>query len=68
MRCIGLQVICGWRQAEAAAKEDATLPVPLHLRNAPTSLMRDLNYGDWYLYNPAFACVTFLQPCFFATC
>lgn len=26
------------------------LPVPLHLRNAPTKLMKDLNYGKEYLY------------------
>ncbi|MBQ2068354.1 MAG: replication-associated recombination protein A, partial [Paludibacteraceae bacterium] len=26
------------------------LPVPLHLRNAPTSLMKDLGYADGYLY------------------
>lgn len=26
------------------------LPVPLHLRNAPTKLMKDLNYGKWYKY------------------
>ena len=26
------------------------LPVPLHLRNAPTKLMKELNYGKWYKY------------------
>lgn len=26
------------------------LPVPLHLRNAPTKLMKDLEYGTWYIY------------------
>ncbi|KAH3744105.1 AAA family ATPase [Pelomyxa schiedti] len=31
-----------------------SLPVPLHLRNAPTSLMKDLGYGSGYKYNPAF--------------
>jgi putative ATPase len=25
-------------------------PVPLHIRNAPTRLMRDLGYGDGYVY------------------
>ena len=25
-------------------------PVPLHIRNAPTSLMKDLGYGDGYIY------------------
>ena len=35
--------------AEAATKEIAE-PVPLHLRNAPTRLMKDLNYGKGYKY------------------
>jgi putative ATPase len=35
--------------AEAAAKEVAE-PVPLHLRNAPTKLMKDLDYGKGYRY------------------
>jgi putative ATPase len=35
--------------AEAAAKEVAE-PVPLHLRNAPTRLMKDLEYGKGYRY------------------
>jgi putative ATPase len=26
------------------------MPVPLHIRNAPTSLMRDLGYGKGYKY------------------
>ena len=28
------------------------LPVPLHIRNAPTKLMKDLNYGKDYKYSP----------------
>ena len=37
---------------EALAKVRATgnLPVPLHLRNAPTSLMKELGYADGYKY------------------
>jgi putative ATPase len=35
--------------AEAAAREVAE-PVPLHLRNAPTKLMKDLDYGKGYRY------------------
>ena len=27
-------------------------PVPLHLRNAPTGLMRELGYGEGYQYSP----------------
>lgn len=37
-------------RAMELAKNTSELPVPLHLRNAPTSLMRDLNYGKDYLY------------------
>jgi len=33
-------------------KEKENLPVPLHLRNAPTELMKDLDYGKGYKYNP----------------
>ncbi|MCX8481125.1 MAG: replication-associated recombination protein A, partial [Sediminibacterium sp.] len=31
-------------------QKTGNLPVPLHLRNAPTKLMKDLNYGKAYLY------------------
>jgi len=31
-------------------KSDGTRPVPLHLRNAPTTLMKDLDYGKAYRY------------------
>lgn len=30
------------------------LPVPLHIRNAPTKLMKDLGYGKGYKYSPEF--------------
>ena len=46
-------------EAYAAAKRCALAepqhPVPLHLRNAPTRLLRDLGWGDGYKYNPACA-------------
>ncbi|MCQ2959018.1 MAG: replication-associated recombination protein A [Bacteroidales bacterium] len=32
-------------------KHSGMLPVPLHLRNAPTKLMRQLDYGDGYKYS-----------------
>ncbi len=32
-------------------KETGNLPVPLHLRNAPTSLMKELGYSDGYKYS-----------------
>jgi putative ATPase len=31
-------------------REDGTRPVPLHIRNAPTRLMKDLGYGKDYRY------------------
>lgn len=36
--------------AMAFVKKTGNLPVPLHLRNAPTKLMKDLNYGKDYKY------------------
>jgi putative ATPase len=36
------------------AREKPNLPVPLHLRNAPTKLMKDLNYGKDYKYAHAY--------------
>ncbi|KLO16056.1 P-loop containing nucleoside triphosphate hydrolase protein [Schizopora paradoxa] len=44
-----------YKRAEAAAKQDMTLPVPLQIRNAPTRLMDELGYGEGYRYNPEFA-------------
>jgi len=35
-------------------QELESLPVPLHLRNAPTKLMKNLGYGKGYKYTPAF--------------
>ncbi len=37
-------------RAQGLVKETGDLPVPLHLRNAPTKLMQDLNYGKGYKY------------------
>jgi putative ATPase len=37
-------------EAMACNKTHPNLPVPLHLRNAPTKLMKDLNYGKDYKY------------------
>ena len=36
--------------AKAFVRQDATRPVPLHLRNAPTRLMKQLDYGKGYRY------------------
>ena len=37
-------------QALALVRQTGNLPVPLHLRNAPTKLMKDLGYKDGYKY------------------
>lgn len=37
-------------KALAVVRETGNLPVPLHLRNAPTSLMKDMDYGKDYKY------------------
>lgn len=36
--------------ALAKVRETGNLPVPLHLRNAPTGLMKELGYSDGYVY------------------
>jgi putative ATPase len=41
-------------EAMEAVKRTGDLPVPLHLRNAPTKLMKDLNYGKDYRYAHSF--------------
>jgi putative ATPase len=37
-------------KAQQIVKKTGDLPVPIHLRNAPTKLMKELGYGDEYLY------------------
>ncbi|HXN05968.1 MAG TPA: replication-associated recombination protein A, partial [Nitrospiria bacterium] len=39
-----------YKNALAAIRETGSLPVPLHLRNAPTKLMKELGYGQEYRY------------------
>lgn len=36
--------------AQSLVRETGNLPVPMHLRNAPTSLMKELGYGEDYQY------------------
>ena len=43
-------VYAAYNQAAADAQKDVAEPVPLHLRNAPTRLMRELDYGKGYRY------------------
>jgi putative ATPase len=39
-----------FNEARAFVKKDGTRPVPMHLRNAPTQLMKQLDYGKGYRY------------------
>ena len=39
-----------YNKARAFVKQDGTRPVPMHLRNAPTQLMKQLDYGKGYRY------------------
>jgi putative ATPase len=39
-----------YNSARALVAKDSTRPVPMHLRNAPTRLMKDLGYGKNYRY------------------
>jgi putative ATPase len=40
--------------AQAAARNHGDLPVPLHVRNAPTKLMKNMDYGKGYQYSHSY--------------
>ena len=39
-----------YNEARALVKKDGTRPVPMHLRNAPTKMMKDMDWGKGYRY------------------
>ncbi len=43
-------VYTAWNAVRALVKQDVTRPVPMHLRNAPTKLMKGLGHGSGYRY------------------
>ncbi|MDP2944170.1 MAG: replication-associated recombination protein A [bacterium] len=45
-------VYLGSERVFQEVRESGNLPVPLHLRNAPTKLMKDLGYSEGYKYTP----------------
>lgn len=55
-----------WGQVKKIVKEKGSLPVPLHIRNAPTGLMKGLGYGKGYQYahdqKDAYIPQTYLPP------
>jgi putative ATPase len=42
-------------EAQALVKQTGDLPIPIHLRNAPTKLMKELGYGEEYQYSHNYA-------------
>ncbi len=44
------RIYAGYGQAMKAARDTPAAPVPLHIRNAPTKLMKELGYGSGYAY------------------
>ena len=44
-------VYVAYKAARAAARETGSQPPPLHIRNAPTKLMKDIGYGTGYAYD-----------------
>jgi putative ATPase len=46
------RVYSSWSEAQRRARETRGAPVPLHVRNAPTQLMKNLGYGAGYRYDP----------------
>lgn len=60
-----VRVYKAYGEAKSLVKGEQNYPVPLHIRNAPTKLMKQLNYGKEYKYEPAYAhpvYQTFLPP------
>jgi len=47
------KVYSAWNEAQQAARDHPAEPVPLHIRNAPTALMKGLGYGAGYRYDHA---------------
>ena len=47
-------VYLSYKEAQKAVHEHGALPVPLHIRNAPTQLMKNLDYGKGYQYAQEF--------------
>jgi putative ATPase len=46
-------VYAAWGEAQQAARDHPAAPVPLHIRNAPTRLMKEIGYSQGYRYDHA---------------
>lgn len=49
-----VQVYKAIKEARSDVAKHGNLPVPLHIRNAPTKLMKNLGFGKGYKYSPHF--------------
>lgn len=52
-----VEIYRAWKKIKNVLNNEPTLsgaPIPLHLRNAPTKLMKEMDYGKDYKYNPDF--------------
>ncbi|KAI9101111.1 DNA polymerase III, clamp loader complex, gamma/delta/delta subunit [Phlyctochytrium arcticum] len=50
-----VEVYKAMKSVKQTIATNVAFPVPLHIRNAPTKLMKELDYGKGYKYNPDFA-------------
>ncbi|KAF9978394.1 hypothetical protein BGZ73_002573 [Actinomortierella ambigua] len=50
-----IEVYHAYGLVKQTVQEEYAYPVPIHLRNAPTGLMKQLGYGEGYKYNPGYA-------------
>jgi len=48
------ELYVAYQKVQKDVRETMDEPVPIHLRNAPTRLMKDLGYGKDYKYSPSF--------------
>ncbi|KAJ3027301.1 Werner helicase interacting protein 1 [Rhizophlyctis rosea] len=48
----GVEVYRAMKRVKQTVEKEVAYPVPLHIRNAPTKLMKSLDYGKGYKYNP----------------
>jgi len=48
------QLYSAYQKVQKDIEQFGNLPVPLHIRNAPTKLMKELGYGKEYKYSPDF--------------
>ncbi|KAJ2721184.1 DNA-dependent ATPase mgs1 [Coemansia sp. Benny D115] len=47
-----VETYMAFKNVKRLLENDQPWPVPMHIRNAPTKMMKDMGYGDGYKYNP----------------